>query len=146
MAFQFSLAVVLRLRESIEKREERVLQAIQLNVSRTLRQIEELKVAIGGAYQARETALQQAISGGHLHLLLGEEQAAEQRLRSLLDALQALEQARDKQMQVYQAVHRDREMLLDMREKQKVIYERKLLRDEQKQLDDIFIARRRRVS
>ncbi len=78
MAFQFSLAVVLRLRESIEKREERVLQSIQLDVSRTVQAIGELSVAIGGAQQIREAALQQTISGGHLHSLLWEEQAAEQ--------------------------------------------------------------------
>jgi flagellar export protein FliJ len=146
MAFQFSLAVVLRLRESTEKREERALQSIQLDVSRTLQAIEELSVAIGGAQQARETAMQQTISGGHLHSLLWEEQLAEQGLRSLLGRLQVLEQAREKQIKVYQAAHRDREMLSDMMEKQKDIYEREWLREEQKQLDDIFIARRHRVS
>jgi len=36
-------------------------------------------------------------------------------------------------------------MLSDMRQKQKDIYERDRLRDEQKQLDDIFMARRHRV-
>ena len=146
MAFQFSLAVVLRIRESMEKREERALQSIQLDVSRTLLAIEELSVAIGGAQQARETALQQAISGGHLHSLLREEQVAEQGLRSLVGKLQVLEQEREKQMKVYQAVHRDREMLSDMMEKQKDIYEQEWLRKEQKQLDDIFMARRHRVS
>src|ERR1700679_2149584 len=105
MAFQFSLAVVLRLREVMENREERALQSIQLDVSRTLQAIEELSVATGGAQQALETALQQAISGGHLHSLLWEEQVAEQGLRSLLGRLQVLEQEREKQMKVYQAAH-----------------------------------------
>jgi flagellar export protein FliJ len=145
MAFQFSLAVVLRLRESVEKREERALQSIQRDVIRTLQAIEDLSVAIGGAQQVREAALRQAISGGRLQSLLWEEQVAEQGLRLLLDKLQVLEQAREKQMQVYQAVHRDREMLSDMKKKQKDSYERDRLRDEQKQLDDIFIARRHRV-
>jgi flagellar export protein FliJ len=146
MAFQFSLAVVLRLREVMEKREERALQSIQLDVSRTLQAIEELSVAIGGAQQARETAMQQTISGGHLHSLLWEEQVAEQGLRLLLGKLQVLEQEREKQMKVYQAAHRDREMLSDMMEKQKDIYEREWLREEQKRLDDIFMARRHRLS
>jgi flagellar export protein FliJ len=146
MAFQFSLAVVLRLRESMEKREERALQSIQLDVSRTLQAIEELSVAIGGAQQTRESALQQTISAGHLHSLLWEERAAEQGLRLLVGNLQVLEQEREKQMKVYQAAHRDREMLSDMRTKQRDIYERERLRDEQKQLDDIFMARRHRIS
>jgi flagellar FliJ protein len=145
MAFRFSLAVVLRLRESLEKREERALQAIQVDVSRTLQAIEDLSVAIGGAQQEREMALRQAISGGQLHSLLGEEQAAEQGLRSLLGKLQALEQARELQKKVYGAARRDREMLSEMREKQKDIYELVWLREEQKRLDDIFTARRHRV-
>jgi len=146
MAFQFSLAVVLRLRESVEKREERALQSIQLDVSRTQQAIEELSVAIGGARRARETALQQAISGGHLHSLLGEEQVAEHGLRVLLGKLQLLEQERERQMKVYHAAHQEREMLSGMMEKQKDIYEREWLREEQKRLDDIFMARRHRVS
>ncbi len=137
---------MLRVRESIETREERALQAIQLDVSRALRAIEELGAAIGGAQRAREAALRQTISGGYLHSLLWEEQAAEQGLRLLLGKLQVLEQERDKQMQVYQAAHREREMLSDMMKKQKELYEREWLRDEQKRLDDIFMARRHRVS
>ena len=146
MAFQFSLAAVLRLRESVEKREERALQSIQLEVARTLQQVEQLGVAIGGAHQARERALQQTISGGHLHSLLWEEQAAEQQLKLLMGQLQVLEQAREKQMKVYQTAHREREMLTDMRQKQKDVYERERLREEQKRLDDIFMARRHRIA
>ncbi len=146
MGVQFSLAVVLRLREGVEKREERALQSIQRDVSRTQQAIESLSIAIGGAHQAREAALQQTISGGHLHSLLWEEQLAEQGLRLLLSKLQVLEQEREKQMQVYRAAHRDREMLSDMRQKQKDIYERERLRDEQKQLDDIFMARHHRIA
>ena len=146
MAFKFSLAVVLRLRESIETCEERALRAIQLEVSRTQQAIEKLGVAIGGAQRDRETALQQTMSGGQLRSLLWEEQAAEQGLKLLLGKLQALEEERDKQMRVYQAAHREREMLSEMMEKQKDIYEREWLRDEQKRLDDIFMARRHRVS
>jgi flagellar FliJ protein len=146
MAFRFPLAAVLRVRESIEKREERALQSIQLELARTLHHIEELSVAIGGAHRSREKALQQTISGGHLHSLLWEEQAAEQQLKSLLGQLQVLEQEREKQMKVYQAAHRDREMLTDMLKKQKDIYDQERLRDEQKRLDDIFMARRHRIS
>ncbi len=145
MAFRFSLAVVLRLRQSIETREERALQSIQLDVSRMLQAIEDLGVAIGGAQRDRENALQQTISGGHLHSLLWEEQAAERGLRLLMGKLQALEEKRDKQMQVYQVAHREREMLSEMMQKERDMYEREWLRDEQKRLDDIFMARRHRI-
>jgi flagellar biosynthesis chaperone FliJ len=77
---------------------------------------------------------------------LWKEQAAEQRLRSMLGQLQVLEQTRDKQMKVYQAAHREREMLTDIRKRQKDMYEREWLREEQKRLDDTFMARRHRLS
>ncbi len=146
MAFQFSLAVVLRVRESVEEREECALQSIQLEVTRTQNQIEELNVAIGGAHRARENALRQAISGGQLHSLLWEEQAVEQQVCLFQGKLRELEQERDKQMKVYQAAHRDCEMLIDMRKKQRDIYDREWLRAEQKRLDDIFMTRRHRIS
>jgi flagellar export protein FliJ len=145
MAFQFSLAAVLQIRESIEKREERALQAIQRDVARAVHQVEELTVAIGGAHRAREQALEQTISGGHLHTLFWEEEAAEQRLISLVATRKILEQAREKQMKIYQAAHQGRELLTDMRKKQREIYDRDWLRVEQKRLDDIFMARRHRV-
>jgi flagellar export protein FliJ len=146
MAFEFSLEAVLRVRESIEEREESALQSIQREVARTVHQIEELSVAIDGAHRAREKALQQAISGGHLQTLLWEEQGAEQRLKSLQGQLQELERARNQQMKVYQSAHRGREMLTDIRTQQKDAYERERLREEQKRLDDIFMARRHRLS
>jgi flagellar biosynthesis chaperone FliJ len=146
MAFQFSLAAVLRVRESLETREERALQAIQLDAARTAHQVEELSEAIAGAQRARELELQQSISGGRLQSLLWEEQTAEQRLTLLAGRLQLLEQAREEQLKVYQAAHQDRELLTDMRRKQREIYDREWLREEQKRLDDIFMARRHRVS
>jgi len=146
MAFQFSLAAVLRVRVSIEKREERALQSIQRNIARTLIQIAELRDAMEVAQRERETALRQTISGGHLHTMLWEEQGGEQRVTSLLGELRVLEEASAKQMQLYQSAHQGREMLTNMRKKQKTSYEREWLREEQKRLDDIFMARRHRIS
>jgi flagellar export protein FliJ len=146
MAFQFPLAAVLRVRESIEKREERALQTIQLEIARGLHQIEALSAGIDGAHRVREQALLKTTSGGHLHSMLWDEQSAEQQLKSALGRLQVLEQEREQQMKVYQVAHQDREMLTDMLNKQKDIYEREWLRDEQKRLDDIFMARRHRIS
>jgi flagellar biosynthesis chaperone FliJ len=47
-------------------------------------------------------------------------------------------------MKKYQAAHRDREALTDMLERQKEAYEQELARNQQKQLDDLFMARRHR--
>ena len=92
-----------------------------------------------------EEALRQSVPAGQLQSLLWEEQSAERELRLTLAQLHTVEQQRDVQRKVYQAAHRDREMLTEMQEKQKKLYEQMRVRDEQKKLDDLFIARRLRV-
>ncbi len=145
MAFRFALASVLRVRESIERREERALQAIQLQVAQAKHHGEALRGAIASAREMRDETLRQSVSGGQLQSLLWEEQAAERELRLTLEQLRVLEQQRDEQMMIYRAAHCDREMLSEMLQKQKNLYEQEQARDEQKKLDDIFIARRLRA-
>ena len=145
MAFRFSLATVLRVRESIEQREERALQRIQLEMARVLRQIEELSAEIARAHDAQEEALKQPIPAGYLHTLLWEAQAAEVRRKALLITLQSLEQQRDKQRKVYQAAHRKHETLISMKRDRRTAYELEQARTQQKSLDDLFMARRHRI-
>jgi flagellar FliJ protein len=144
MAFRFPLATVLRVRESIEQREERALQQIQLEMARVLRQIEELSAEIAGARDAQDEALRQPVPAGYLHGLLWEAQLAEVRRKALLSTLQVLEQQRDKQMKVYQTAHRNHETLISMKRDQRNVYEQQQVRMQQKSLDDIFMARRHR--
>jgi len=144
MSFQFPLAAVLRVRESIEKREERALQRIQLEIARLLRQIEELAAEIAKAHAARNTALQKPIAAINLQMMTWQAHAAEDKKTAMLNALAALEQKRDEQMKVYQAAHRDHETILNMMHEQKDAYEQEQTRAQQKYLDDIFIARRQR--
>jgi flagellar export protein FliJ len=144
MAFRFPLATVLRVRESIEQREERALQRLQLEIARARRQIEELSAQIANAHLAREEALRHPIPAGHLHTMLWDAQAAVEKKKTLLHALHTLEQQRDQQMKLYQAAHRDREMLTDMQDQQLSAYQQEQSRTQQKHLDDIFIARRQR--
>jgi flagellar FliJ protein len=145
MAFRFSLATVLRVRESIEQREERALQQIQLEIARVLRQIEELSAAIAKAHDTQEDALRQPVPAGYLHGLLWEAQAAVAQREGLLSTLQALEQQRDKQMKIYRAAHRNHETLISMKRDQRNAYELEQARTQQKSLDDLFMARRHRI-
>jgi flagellar export protein FliJ len=144
MAFQFSLATVLRVRESVEKREERALQKIQFEIVRVLGVLEELSAAIAHAHEAREQALQRSIPAGHLHSFQWEAQAALEKQKALHHQLRNLEQERDQQINVYRAALRDREMLTDMLDKQRDAYDQEQARAQQKNIDDIFTARRHR--
>jgi len=144
MPFRFSLATVLRVRESMEKREERALQKIQLEMAHVLRQIEELNAEIAKSHEVREQAMQQPIPASYLHMLLWQVQAAGEKRVMLFQNLLVLEQQRDQQIKVYQQAHRDRETLTDMSNQQRDLYEQEQARGEQKSLDDIFMARRHR--
>lgn len=145
MPFRFSLATVLRVRQSLEGNEERALQKIQLAIAHVVHQIEVLTAQIAKLHQAREQALQQPISAHHLHLLLQQAQGAGEKKESLFQDLQVLEQKRDEQIVRYQAAHRDRETLTDLSDKQRDIYDQEQLRAQQRSLDDIFIARRKQI-
>jgi flagellar FliJ protein len=142
MAFRFPLATVLRVRESLEKREERALQRIQLEMARVARRMEDLTEAMTQAYGARNQALQQAIPAGQLHTMLWEAQAAVEAKNALRITLQGLEEQRLKQMKVYLAAHREHETMINLFNEQRNAYEVEQTRAQQKYLDDIFIARR----
>jgi flagellar FliJ protein len=141
MAFRFPLATVLRVRESLEKREERALQRIQLEMARVARRMEDLTEAMTQAYGARNQALQQAIPAGQLHTMLWEAQAAVEAKNALRITLQGLEEQRLKQMKVYLAAHREHETMINLFNEQRNAYEVEQTRAQQKYLDDIFIAR-----
>jgi flagellar FliJ protein len=144
MAFRFPLATVLRVRESIEKREENALQRIQLEMARVARQIEELNAAVAQAHARQNRALREPMRAGELHATLAQIEAAAREKNALLLALQGLEQQRLKQMKVYQAAHRDHETMINMRNEKRDAYELENARSQQKYLDDIFMARRHR--
>jgi flagellar FliJ protein len=144
MAFRFPLATVLRVKESLEKREERELQRIQLEMARVSHQMDQLTEAMTKAYAVRNQALQQALPAGQLHTMLWEAKAAAEAKNALRVTLQGLEERRLKQMKVYLAAHREHETIINLFNEQRNAYEVEQTRAQQKYLDDIFIARRQR--
>ena len=144
MAYRFPLAAVLRLRESIERREERSLQILQMEIVGVSRTLEELTAAIAGAREAQERAMRQPTPAGHLHSALSECQSAADRKSALFEHLDSLKKRHEEQMQVYRDAHRDREMLSDLYSRNKRAYAVEQTKAQQKQLDDLFVARHRR--
>ena len=144
MAYRFPLAAVLRLRESIERREERSLQVLQMEIVRVSRILEELTASMSGAREGQERAMRQPAPAGHLHSVLLEWQSAVHRKDALLQHLDSLKRKHDEQMRVYRDAHRDREMLSDLYSRNKRAYTAEQTRTQQKQLDDLFVARRYR--
>jgi|SRR5580698_2703870 flagellar export protein FliJ len=144
MAFRFTLATVLRFRESVEKREELALQRILLEMARVRREIERITAEIAAAHEARNRAMQNPLPASYIQGLLNDTETAAERRRNLVQALAALEKQHLLQTQKYQAAHRDRQMLSDMKAKKRDVYEQERARATQKVLDDIFAARSHR--
>jgi flagellar export protein FliJ len=144
MAFRFSLAAVLLVRENAKKREEQALRTIQLEISRLDRQVEELNADLLNTHSAREQAMQQPIPAAQLHSFLHRVQTIAETKKTLLHRLHALELDRERQMNVYQVAHRDLETIVEMFDEQREAHDQELNRTEQKNLDDIFAARRQR--
>ena len=141
MAFEFRLASVLKLRETLKSQEERALQRIQLAIAQTTRQVEETDEAIGVARRAWQTELRSATAAVHLQSMLEQEQSLGTTKQALMARLETLKREHEQQLHRYQAAHRDHEALLNMRAEQRAEYERQEARAEQKAVDDIFMAR-----
>jgi flagellar FliJ protein len=144
MAFHFSLATVLRVRVIIEEREEGILQKILFDISKVFDDLERVDTRIQEADDFRHEEVLKPCIGLNVRAYYGDMKELKQHRKDLEDRIQKLEEARDKQLGIYEAARRNREMLTDMREKKRTAYEIEMNKREQKILDDNYISRRGR--
>lgn len=144
MPFRFPLAILLRFRQSVERREEVALQKASLEVAQCKRNLDQLSAKIAEAEQARAETLRRPISAFQLQSMLSEARLAIERRQSLMDSLALLERKRIDQLAVYQAALRDRKILSELESRRLEEYKVDYARTEQKQFDDIFAARAHR--
>ena len=144
MAFQFSLATVLRVRGILEEREERLLQGILVEISQTHESLARTEAEIAGSDASRCESVFKKCAGHHLHAVYGEVKELKQSRQALGEQIGKLEQLRDRQIVVYENARRNREMLTDIQNDQRKAYESDTARREQRVLDDNYIARRGR--
>jgi flagellar export protein FliJ len=135
---------VLRVRESVEKREEQALQRAEQEVAQTQRRIAELTSEMAKVEHAREEALLRSVRAIDLQNMQAEMEAAVEARQTLLDMLETLKAQRDLQMKLYQEAHNARQMLTDLEEEHRAEYEQEQTRAQQKRLDDLFAARAHR--
>jgi flagellar export protein FliJ len=144
MAFRFSLATVLRIREISEERRERVLQRTLLEISEAVNALARMDAEISKTNALRDSDRFRPLSG----MLIQNSYAAMKELKQnrveMRDALAKLHEVRDEQIRSYEIARRDREMLTDMQDEKRGTYEADAARQEQKTLDDNFIVRRGR--
>jgi flagellar biosynthesis chaperone FliJ len=144
MAFQFSLATVLRVRKIAEEREERILQQILYQISQTAQTLEMMNVKIAGSTDSRMAERFKPSNGRTVHVSYGEIQELKRNRVEVEGQMEKLEQLRMMQVKVYDAARWNREMLSDMQDEKRSAYDSDASRREQKTLDDNYIARHRR--
>ena len=141
MAFRFSLAAVLRLREIHEQREERALTETLAQVAHARELLLTLEEQMERAAGQREAGLQRQMSAAELQDAYGLAALLKEQRQVNQKRLVELEHARDEQIKIYQAAHRDREVLSKMQQQQRESFLLEQSRRQQKVLDDSFIAR-----
>jgi len=142
MAFRFSLATLLRLREIAEQREERLLGQIQNHVVKSRQTLIELEAQRRMLITQRELAVQQLSSAAEMVSFYDRVRMIEELERSGREQLTKVEALRDQQMKVYEDAHRKRDLISGMREDHLEEYRREQARQEQNAMDDNFSSRR----
>jgi flagellar export protein FliJ len=145
MAFQFSLGTVLRVRGIVEEREERLLQKILFEIAQALEAVARINCEIARTDTSRRAEIFMPLIGHNLHASYEVLEALKQNKIELAQKIEKLEQLRDRQFIVYTEARRNREMITDMREDKRNLYDVGLARSEQKTMDDNYIARRGRI-
>jgi len=144
MAFKFTLAAVLRLRESIEARELQVLEQTQYEIAHTVHLLETLRDQDVAQHAIRERELGSGTPGAHLCVLEEAKRLLRQQRRSLEELLVKLQVRREQLLASYEAARRGRKVLSELRERQREAYELQAERARQQVADDMFLMRHRK--
>jgi flagellar export protein FliJ len=141
MPFRFRLDAVLRFRESVELTEEAVLHRIVREIAEANLELQQVHLKQAQLREQRESDLARKMPAAHLLEIAEREQELSQAVDRLRVRLQQLDSQRVKQMAIYQSAHQDRQVLSELREQQLRAYGVDQRRQEQKMLDDMFLAR-----
>ena len=144
MAFKFSLATVLRLREIAEDREERLLMQIRHQMAQSHQELAALDARCITVIAQRESELTSQIPATELQDSYLQIAVLEERKKVVREHLTKLEMLRVQQMKVYETAHRDLEVIEQIREEKLELFQREQVRREQHDMDDNFAARRAR--
>jgi flagellar export protein FliJ len=142
MAFSFPLASVLRFRKSLERNQELRLVAANHDVARVAQQIADVDACRAALLKREAQQLQSETTGAELQFETLCRETLKQ-YRAQLEAEQRrLEKVRDGCRKAHQEARKAREVLEILREQQLAVYRQNELRQDQRQLDDLFLMRR----
>lgn len=144
MPFHFSLAAALKFRENMEQREYVALEKIQYEISETEALLLEVQQLREAAMQRTESELAQGIPALQLQDDRQQEAAIEQKRQALLARLRELKSQKLQRLKAYQLARQKREVLDELRGRQRGMYDREQAKRQQTLLDELFLVRRQR--
>jgi len=140
--FSFSLETLLRIRQSRERQQELLWQQANFQVATVQRQIEGIQSQIAARASRQRRELQSGWSAAELQFDL----LCRTQLQERLQCLQAdLAKARVSQAccaENFRRARQQREVLETLRQQRLQLHRQQVSRQEQRQFDDVFLARR----
>ncbi|MGA9563999.1 MAG: hypothetical protein WBS19_00620 [Candidatus Korobacteraceae bacterium] len=141
MPYRFTLSAVLKLRESIEERDLHVLEQTQHEIAHTLHLLEILHDQERREIEVTERELAAGMSAVYLRIVEEARRKLWEHQHSLEKCLTELQLRRKQQLENYKAAKRGRQVLSDLRDRQREMYEAIAVRRQQRITDDLFLVR-----
>ena len=132
----------LRFRESLERREEVLLQAANHRVAAARSEIENLEQYLEYRRTVRSGELSRGAFASELQFEILGDDALRKRNQVLNEELSQLQKICDQYLEIFRRARADREAVESIRDRQLSAYHEEQRRREQRQLDDLFLMRR----
>jgi flagellar export protein FliJ len=142
MAFRFTLAPLLRLRQSVERQRTLKLQEANLHVSRAQEKLAQLERSLSDSAQSDSTALQAGRTGAELQFASVLRENLHLFRQELQSDIRKLELLRQQALAEYHQAYREREVLETLRARQRRTYQQEQLRRQQQELDATYLLQR----
>jgi flagellar export protein FliJ len=142
MAFRYTLQLLLRVRQSLERQEEQRLYAAAAVVAQLRAKLEQLERDRLNAKRAVLQQMSEGTFGSTLQFVADCDAAAAFHCARLQAELVDAEHRRLEQLDVYRQARQKREIFEGLRDQQKAVYDQERARREQELADEAFLLRR----
>ena len=142
MPFRFTLAPLLRLRQSVERQRTLQLQEVSHRVTRAQEVLAQLERFLSDSAQSDSTNLAMGRSAAELQFASVFRENLHHHRQELQSDIGKLEVLRQQAVSAYQQAYRAREVLESLRARQRRTYQQEQLRREQQELDATYLLQR----
>lgn len=144
MPFRFSLTAVLRIRESLERKEQLALEQCYRQLFSMQKRLSEQDDHIAQIRQQYEDHLMQGTKAVELHCFVEQRFQAERQRDGIFKELDEAQDKLRQQIESYRSARRQRETVSQVRTDRFADYQKHEALSEQKEHDDLFLLRRQR--